>query len=198
MTAPYNAARAPRIKVWDGFVRFFHWSLVLLLGAAYLSIQTGRQELHALLGYLITALLVSRIVWGLIGPRYARFADFTYRPAAVIHYLGTLRRGHPDQYLGHNPAGGMMVIALLLILTVTTVSGLAVLATIEFSGPLVGPLHGLDDATVYALRHLHGLSVNLIWILIGVHIAGVIGTSLHHRQGLIRAMITGYKQQVWD
>ncbi|MBI3771833.1 MAG: cytochrome b/b6 domain-containing protein [Gammaproteobacteria bacterium] len=187
-------ATGQQVKVWDGFVRFFHWSLVLSFIAAYLTFQFGMQETHAILGYFITGLIIFRIIWGFAGSQYARFSNFIYRPKTVIDYIKSIYSGQPAHYLGHNPAGGMMVLALLTALTIITVSGLVILGTIEFDGPLVGVLHNLGDETVYAFREIHEVCVNVMLALIAFHVVGVILASVQHKENLVKAMLTGYKQ----
>lgn len=184
-----------QVKVWDGFVRFFHWSLVLSFVAAYLTFQFGMQETHAILGYFITGLIVFRVIWGFMDSKYARFSNFIYGPKTVISYLKSIRAGHPAHYLGHNPAGGIMVLALLFTLVVVTISGLVILGTIEFDGPLVGVLHNISDETAYTFREIHEICVNVMLVLIGLHIVGVILASVQHKESLVKAMLTGYKQQ---
>ena len=111
------------IKVWDLFVRFFHWSLVIAV-ISQLATAEDFKTVHVKIGYFIIALLVSRILWGFVGTRYARFKEFIYPPADVLAYLKDLIQGHPKRYIGHNPAGGAMVCALLSFLLLTTLSGL--------------------------------------------------------------------------
>lgn len=123
-----------QVKVWDIGVRLFHWSLVALFVISYLS-GDEQETLHVWSGYAIIALLVFRIIWGFVGTRYARFSDFVYAPGAVIEYLKSLASGSPKHYLGHNPAGGWMVIALLVSLSLATWSGLKLYAA-DGHGPL--------------------------------------------------------------
>src|SRR5262245_25660248 len=116
-------ARPATIKVWDGVVRAFHWSLVAAIAVAYLA-EEG-EPLHNAAGYIALGLVAIRIAWGFIGPRYARFADFVKSPTGVTRYLLEMARGHPRRYLGHNPAGGAMVVALLAMVALTAGSGWA-------------------------------------------------------------------------
>ena len=101
------------IKVWDPFVRIFHWSLVLFFTAAYISGESDAETIHVWAGYIITGLIAARLIWGLIGTTHARFSDFFYRPAEIIAYLKSLMSRHPKHYLGHNPAGAVMAISLM-------------------------------------------------------------------------------------
>ena len=125
------------IRVWDPLLRIFHWGLVLAFSIGYL---TGEDEsnLHIYAGYAVLGLITFRVLWGFIGPRYARFNNFVYSPKTVTQYLKGLFAKKPKHYIGHNPAGGWMVIAMLLCLCVITVSGLKVYAIEAGLGPLAG------------------------------------------------------------
>ena len=118
------------IQVWDMPVRVFHWSLVILFIIAYL---TGDEDnnVHIYCGYAVLALVLFRIVWGFVGTQYARFSDFVYSPREVFQYLKGLVNRNVKHYVGHNPAGGWMVITLLICLLVVTISGLKVYAIQE-------------------------------------------------------------------
>jgi cytochrome b len=123
-----------RVKVWDLFVRMFHWSLVAGV-ITQLATAEDLKGVHATVGYIIAVLLISRIVWGFVGSTHARFSDFIYPPADILAYLKGLITGRPKHYVGHNPAGGAMVCALLLILSLTALAGLKTLGA-EGKGPL--------------------------------------------------------------
>ncbi len=199
------------IQVWDRGVRIFHWSLVFFFTLSYL---TGDEieTVHVYSGYTIIALLVFRIVWGFVGPQHARFSDFVRPPAAVIDYLKRLKAGNPPHYLGHNPAGGAMILALLLSLSLTTFSGLKAyaaeghgpLASNEFS--LVSPAyadHDDDDEVGEDGKkkkkdefwaEVHEVMGNITLSLVILHILGVIVSSRLEGQNLARAMVTGEKK----
>ena len=181
------------VIIWDRFVRLFHWGLALLLVSAWVTIHMGMENAHAIIGYSVTGLLLARVVWGFIGSRHARFGDFVYRPTTILSYLKEIMIGQPQRYLGHNPAGGAMVIALLLTLLVMNLSGFVILATIEFEGPMVDMLHGLSDSSAYSWLTIHATTMNLIWGLVALHLLGVIAASWQHRENLPRAMVSGYK-----
>src|SRR3990172_3916023 len=129
------------ILVWDILVRLFHWSLVISFAVAYLTAEDSEQW-HAYFGYAVLGLISFRMVWGVVGTKYARFRDFVYTPPAVYKYLKGLLEKKPEHYIGHNPAGGWMIDALLLSLFVVTISGLQVYAIEEGRGPLASGAAG--------------------------------------------------------
>ncbi|MBR9883782.1 MAG: DUF4405 domain-containing protein [Oceanospirillales bacterium] len=177
------------VKVWDPLVRIFHWSLVGFFTLAWITADEV-QVLHEWSGYAIAALVGFRLVWGLIGTRHARFASFVHGPERVKDYLKRLFSGRPRHYVGHNPAGGWMVLALLLGLSMLTLSGMALVAT-EGDGPLAATwVAGLSE---HLVKEVHEFFANLLLAMVGVHLAGVLVSSLLHRENLVRAMITGRK-----
>lgn len=184
------------VKVWDLPVRLFHWSLVLGFVSAYLTAEFHIGFLHTLIGYFLCGLVLARIVWGFAGNQYARFSSFIFSPAETIAYVRSLRSGNPIHYFGHNPAGALMVFALLGTLALIFLSGLTTLAVIDFEGPLLFLINYFDDNTSYAVRHLHGWLVDAALILIPLHLLGVVSGAIQHKENLVRAMITGKKQKV--
>lgn len=176
--------------VWDPLVRIFHWSLVSFFILAYIT-EDDWLYLHSFAGYAITGLLLFRICWGLIGTRYARFSSFVTHPKSVIDYLKSLLRGHPQHFIGHNPAGGVMILLLIAILLLTALTGMATLAT-EGLGPLADTFFAAVSEDL--LEESHEALANLTLALIIVHVAGVIVSSVLHRENLIRAMIDGRKR----
>lgn len=180
------------IKVWDPLVRIFHWSLVLFFFIAYLS-EDEFETLHVWAGYSVAALVAFRLLWGLIGTRHARFSDFVQSPRGVWNYLVAIPAGKARRYIGHNPAGGAMVIALLLALTGTVVFGMATLGVDENAGPLAGTW--LASFNEHTLKEIHEFFANSTLALVFLHVAGVLFSSLHHRENLVRSMIHGRKQR---
>lgn len=177
MTEPL--VEVARVKVWDLFVRLYHWSQAALIAAAW--ITAGEVNwLHERIGYAIMALVALRILWGLVGPRHARFADFLRGPRAVLSYLADLLRGRARRYLGHNPAGGAMIVALLAAILGTGMTGWLLTTDAWF---------GSDG-----MEELHESLAELILVLVALHVAGVIFESLRHRENLVRSMITGRKR----
>ncbi len=172
------ATDGPTIPVWDRFVRLFHWATASLVLIAFLTTDDARW-LHELAGYVVLALIAARVVWGVFGTRYALFVSFIAGPRAVLRYLVLLRAGRAPRHIGHNPAGGMMIVALLVLLAIVSGSGWLSETDAYFGVPWVD--------------HLHHISAHLLLGLVGVHIAGVIVSSWLHRENLVLAMITGRK-----
>ncbi|WP_372742458.1 cytochrome b/b6 domain-containing protein [Neptunomonas sp.] len=177
------------IKVWDPLVRIFHWSLVLFFLTAYLT-EDDFENIHIYAGYAVSILIGFRLIWGAIGPKYARFSNFVKGPAETLAYLKSLITGNPRHYIGHNPAGGIMVVALLVVLAATGFTGMALLA-VDGGGPLAGTL--IANFNEDLLEGLHELLANTSVLLVVLHVAGVLVSSLLHRENLIRAMFTGVK-----
>jgi cytochrome b len=124
----------PTVKVWDPIVRIGHWTLVIAFFTAYFTEDEFMTQ-HIWAGYVVAGVVLFRIFWGFIGSEHARFKDFIYAPSTIFAYLKSLVQRKPKHYLGHNPAGGIMVIALLASLCVTVYSGLALYAVEENAGP---------------------------------------------------------------
>ncbi|HEY0635560.1 MAG TPA: cytochrome b/b6 domain-containing protein [Gammaproteobacteria bacterium] len=189
-----------QIKVWDPLVRLFHWSLVLCFFIAYVSGDEW-ESLHVVAGYAIAGLVAFRVVWGLIGTRHARFSDFVFTPATVLAYLKALAALRAKRYLGHNPAGGWMVVALLASLALTSLTGMAAYGTFSIASTLL-PTAVADDGHDYdededegseLFEETHEFFAHLTLLLVTLHVAGVLISSLLHRENLVRAMITGRK-----
>ena len=182
------------VRVWDPLVRVFHWTLVVAFAIAYIT-EDEFLDLHVFAGYVVAGLIAFRLLWGLLGSRHARFADFVRRPSTVWAYIKSLAGGHPKRYLGHNPAGGAMVMALLLSLMLTVATGLAYYGAGEFSGPLATMLGGAGPFWADVLEETHEFLANLTVVLVVLHVAGIVLASLQHRENLVRAMLTGRKRR---
>lgn len=186
---PQPRSSAPVQRVWDPLVRLFHWSLVVFFSVAWLT-GDDYPSLHHWSGYLVAGLVLFRVMWGLVGSRHARFSDFIYHPRDVLGYLKSLHSGQVRHYRGHNPAGGAMVLALLLTLAALAFSGIWLLA-----GDGAGPL-AHSALAPYAgkwLKEVHEALANVMIVLIVLHLAGVLVSSLRHRENLVKAMFTGQK-----
>lgn len=176
-TSASPAEALPRpILVWDAPVRVFHALLVLTFAGAWFTAESERWRLlHVSLGWTMLGLVVFRIVWGLLGTRYARFASFVRGPQAVQDYLRSLLRGQPQHHTGHNPAAAVAIVAMLALALLVAGSGWAA-------------LNGSDS-----WGEMHELAASMMLALVGVHVAAVLLSSWLHRENLIGAMITGRK-----
>ncbi len=180
-------------KVWDPLVRLFHWSLVAAFATAYL-IEEDPLAVHVWAGYAVLALVALRLLWGFIGPRHARFSDFLYPPRTVVGYLTGALRGRAPRYIGHSPAGGAMVLALLVLMIAIGLTGLALYGVEEHAGPLASLMSDPPESWEERLEEAHEVLANLALALIVLHVAGVVFTSLSHGENLVRAMVTGRKR----
>jgi cytochrome b len=186
--SPLEASRDDPVYVWDWFVRVVHWTLVVAFAIAYLI--TWPRIVHEWAGYVVGILVAARVVWGFLGPRHARFSDFIFSPLSGLRYVHDLITARAPRYLGHSPGGGAMVLALLIFLTATVVTGL-----IAYAGEEHGPLARIVSKEAgKELEGVHAVVSNITLALILFHIAGVTVASFVHRENLVRAMITGYKR----
>lgn len=182
-----------QIKIWDLFIRIFHWSLLATFAITYLT-EDNFPSLHVYAGYTMMALIGLRVIWGFIGSRHARFSSFIVKPDAVIKYMKEVVQFRAKRYLGHNPAGGAMVIALLISLTMTLLSGLLTYGATEFSGPLAGLAGGVSHTLANGFEELHEFFANFTVLLIALHVLGVAIASFQHKENLVKCMVKGYKQ----
>ena len=167
-----------RVYVWDPFVRVFHWTVVTGVVLAFLT--EDLRPVHKTVGFVVLGAVLLRILWGFWGTRTARFVDFVRGPAEILAYLRAHLRGETRPHLGHNPLGGMMVVALLTVLLTVTVTGW--MMTLDaFWGE-----EWVED--------LHEAAANSLFLLVPLHLAGVVFSSLRERVNLVKAMITGYKE----
>ena len=202
---------ADKVCVWDPLLRIFHWSLVLAFFTAYVT-EDETMAPHVWAGYAAGGLVLLRILWGFVGPKHARFADFICGPLAVWQYLVDLVAFRARRHIGHSPAGGAMVLLLIVGILATVWSGLESYAAGKGKGPLAaGPL----PAIVAALADedgrdgdherggrdgkefwegIHEALANLCLLLVLLHIGGVILASLVHKENLTRSMVTGWKR----
>lgn len=173
--------RSAEVKVWDIAVRIFHWSLVVWFVLAWISADEW-DSFHEISGYVVAGLIGFRLLWGLIGSRHARFSDFVVRPSTLIVYLRDSFLNRAKRYLGHNPAGGAMILVLLGSLVVATVSGI-----VSTSNAFWG---------VEWVEDLHEVSASIVLVLVLFHLAGVVYSSLAHRENLVKSMFTGKKRSL--
>ena len=168
-----------KILVWDLPTRLFHWLLAATFAGAWLTADSERWiDVHVTLGYTFAGLIAFRLLWGVAGTRYARFSSFVRGPSAVLRYLKSLLTLNPEHHVGHNPAGGWAVLALLGLGIVTASAGFLTWA--DYGG------HWLEE--------LHEGAASAMLGLVFIHIAAVAVSSLLHKENLVRAMITGLKR----
>ena len=175
---PLTAAH-PMVRVWDPLVRLFHWTLVASFALAWFTANRA-EAVHIWAGYGAATLIGLRLIWGLVGTRYARFSSFVTGPGRVLAYLRAILTGGEARHIGHNPAGGAMVLALM-----TGVAGLGLTGWMMFTDTWYG---------VDWVAELHGLIANLMVLLILLHLGGVALASFKHNENLVKAMITGQKR----
>lgn len=159
-------------------MRIFHWSLATAFAVSYF--WDDDMSTHENAGYVVLVLVALRLPWGLWGPPLERFRDFVHGPSVVFRYLRGLVTGAPNAHIGHNPAGGWMIVALLLTLLVLTISGVVMTTDAYWGNALV--------------EDIHYLSADIAVGLILFHVLGGIASSLLYRENLILAMITGRKR----
>jgi len=181
------------MRVWDGPVRLFHWALLALVVTSWLSIEFfNSMRVHMLSGEAVLALLLFRLVWGVVGSDTARFSHFLGNPFHAAAHLRELARRGPDTQVGHNAAGGWMVLAMLLVLLAQATTGL--LASDEESF-VEGPLNHLVGGAwgAWALSQ-HRLLFTVIQVLVALHVLAIIAYAVLKRHNLVRPMITGKKR----
>jgi len=180
------------IKVWDPLVRLFHWSLVVAFFIAFIS-EDDFLDIHTIAGYSILALVLIRLIWGVFGTRYARFSDFIYSPRTIKKFIKDSFSFKAKRYIGHNPAGGAMIILLMLSLLICTITGIAVYGAEDHAAPMAAWFINNTGFWGDILEEVHEFFANFILLLIAIHILGVAVESFIHQENLPRSMITGKK-----
>ncbi len=195
------------VRVWDPLIRFFHWGLVAAFAVAWITAEEI-QPVHEVAGYVVAGLVAFRLVWGLVGSRYARFTQFIKGPGATLSYIGDMVNGKERRYLGHNPAGAAMIVALLAALSGTALTGWLMeeperMAMLPAMPQIVAPAFADEDGEHEGygeregespLGEVHEVFANLLLLLVALHVAGVVLASFRHRENLARAMVTGDKR----
>lgn len=176
------SATTSRVRVWDVAVRLFHWSLVASVASAYFLAE--QRPLHRKLGYVVIGLIAFRLIWGVIGGKHARFTDFVPGPRAFFGYVFDIIKRREARFLGHNPAGGAMTVALLVTLSAVGGTGY-MMGTSAYFG-------------VEWVEHAHKFLVTLLILLVAAHVTGVIISSRRHRENLVLSMVTGMKDKFQD
>lgn len=170
---------AHTVRVWDPLVRIFHWSLATSFFAAYLLGEDGG-PLHQSFGYAALGLIAFRLFWGVVGPHHARFTSFVPSAGGFIRYAKEVAAHREARYLGHNPAGAMMIVALLACIIATGATGWLMTTEAFFESKWIEEIHEAFAGGTLAL--------------VGLHVAGVVFSSLRHHENLVKAMFTGRKR----
>jgi cytochrome b len=194
-TEAHRSARgvaAPYIRVWDVPTRLFHWTMASLVGISWYSGSQGLMKLHLWSGLTLLALLLFRIAWGVVGSTTARFSDFVAGPRKVGNYFRVLMTDNKPLYAGHNPAGGLMVMALIAVLLAQAITGLFSNDGIRFNGPLA--LWVSTDISD-RLAEVHGILFNVILLLVWMHLVAVFFYLFVKGENLLKPMLTGYKHR---
>jgi cytochrome b len=172
------ANRMEKILVWDAPTRLGHWLLATAFVTAWLTSESeALKNVHVAAGALMVAVVLFRLIWGLIGSLHARFSSFAFSPVAAMEYLFGLLQRKPQHFTGHNPAGSYAIYLLLALTVVAGISGW--LAYNEFGGSMT--------------EHVHEAAANSMLALVVLHIAGVVVGGIAHRENLALAMLTGRK-----
>jgi cytochrome b len=179
-----------RVRVWDLPTRLFHWAVVMLVIAAYLTWQLNWMDWHTRCGYALLALVLFRILWGFFGSETARFRRFLATPRAAAHHLLHALHREPDRQAGHNAAGGWMVLLLVLLLLGEALSGLYVANDVADQGPL----SELTPAPVAnAITALHSILWDALLAAVALHLLAIAVYAAARGHNLLRPMITGWK-----
>lgn len=180
------------VKVWDPVIRIGHWTLVIAFFTAYFT-EDEFLAAHVWAGYAIGVVILFRLVWGFTGSEHARFNNFVRSPAVTFTYLADLVRQRSKRYLGHNPAGAAMILALLIFLAGAVFSGVVLYGMEEGAGPLATWVtQSAEREELW--EEIHEILANLTLLLVGLHIAGMLFSSYVHSENLVKAMMTGRKR----
>lgn len=179
-------------KIWDGPTRLFHWLLVISIGAQYITAEwlSDAMQWHFYIGYFTLGLVLFRLFWGVIGTTYAKFSSFIYPPRSIVEYCKTLPARNSKHYAGHNPAGGVVVVLLLVMIALQAISGLFMTDDVFLDGPY---RYMASDKVLDIMSAIHN---QLFWVIVGfvaLHICAVLFYVLYKKQPLIRAMFSGKK-----
>ncbi len=184
-----RSAGLVKVRIWDRPTRIFHWVLVVLVVVCYLSGDNGRFDIHLVAGQALLVLVLARVLWGFVGSEPSRFRAFVRPVREIAAYVRTLGKRAPGHHPGHNPLGGLSVVAMLLVLLLQ--AGLGVFA-VDVDGLYEGPLSFLVsyDAAREAAE-LHEDVVDVLLILVGLHLAAILFHRLYKREKLVKPMVTG-------
>ena len=191
-----TGAPKPRIplllmRVWDAPTRLFHWAIVVLIAVSYFSMKFDQVEIHYLSGYTILTLLLFRLCWGIFGSETSRFRQFIRSPVAGLRHLAEFTKREPDREVGHNAAGGWMVLFMLLVLAVQVGTGLFAGDPVDGGGPFVDQI---ASAPQKWLSRIHQFNWNIILAMMVLHVVVILAYAAVKRHDLVRPMVTGKKR----
>ena len=191
-----TGAPKPRVplllmRVWDAPTRLFHWAIVVLIAVSYFSMKFDQVEIHYLSGYTILTLLLFRLCWGIFGSETSRFRQFIRSPLAGLRHLAEFTKREPDREVGHNAAGGWMVLFMLLILAVQVGTGLFAGDPVDGGGPFVDQI---ASASQKWLSRIHRFNWNIILAMMVLHVVVILAYAIVKRHDLVRPMVTGKKR----
>lgn len=179
-----------RMKVWDLPVRLFHWVLVGLIFASWLTEYRNQMDVHMWVGLWVLTLVLFRVVWGFVGSDTAKFSRFLRRPVEALRHLAHLGRREPDHEIGHNPAGGWMVLVMLGLIAAVCATGMFSNDDGDTEGPL---MHFIGKDQSDWLTRMHYWSFKAIEVVVVLHMLAIATYAVLKRQNLVRPMVTGVK-----
>lgn len=179
------------MRVWDAPIRLFHWAVVVLVVVSFITAQLGWMRVHLVSGYVMLTALLFRLVWGFAGSETARFRAFLVSPVEGVRHLSTIGRREPDTEIGHNAAGGWMVLLMLLLLYLQVATGLGANDDHGTEGPLA---KYLGKQLSNRVSEVHSFNFWLIVTAIAVHLLAIAAYAWFKGQNLLRPMITGKKR----
>lgn len=180
-------------KVWDPLVRTIHWLLVLTFVIEFAT-EDDLLTLHVWAGYLMGVAIIVRVLWGFVGTQHARFTDFVTTPREAFQYAKETFMLRAKRYLGHNPAGGLMIIVMMVSLVLTIITGIAVYGAGEHAGPMASWFATRGDRWEDFFEEIHEFFANFTLLLVVIHIGGVVIESVIHKENLVRSMFNGLKR----
>ncbi len=186
------------VKVWDIFIRIFHWSLAFGFMALIATAQLELYEVHVPLGQFLMVMLTARILYGFVGPKQARFLSFLYSPGAAIRYLKSMKTDKPEHYIGHNPAASFVMLGLIFGVYFAGILGMFALGVSEGAGPFASLVSAWPEATQDMLVEAHHILPKLLILLVLAHFYGIFMHNKVYKDNIIKAMIDGKKVKHGD
>ena len=181
-----------RTLIWDLPTRLFHWALASSFAIAWLTSEGDRWlAIHVFVGYLMLGLVGFRLVWGVVGSHFSRFASFWFGPRQAFDHLKQVASGHAPRHVGHNPTGSLAIYGLLALALLVGLTGIVTLGGDEQQGLAAG---WFSFTQARLLKELHEIGAIAMLLLVAGHITGVVVESVLHRENLTRSMVTGFKQ----